>query len=413
MKVIFWGVGNIAREFIKRHEAFLRVVEVVGFTDSDQRKWKNCFEKWIVFPPNLILKQKYDYILILSSYYDEIRNILLKNYAVIPEKIISIDVADQIYVQNVHGTADGYKFASRSLFTEFAFTEKIYDKMLVDMDNMFSYYYLKEKYTYFIQRFWDEFYYGDWQFECRECMVKENTPIWICWLQGLENAPEIVKCCVNSIISNVEGKIHIITYDNYNKYVKIDECILKKHKCGIISKTHFSDIIRLALLCKYGGIWMDATLYMMDSRLPDYIYKLPFFMYKVKWTMDEGYLDPRLFASWFIKSERDNPVLNVLYKTIEQYWKMEEEFPYCLFHYLLRLIWENYAIEEKYKNRLNIYDDRCRILGRQMEKRYDELMWNMIKKEEPLQKLTYKAAWGGRETLFMHIFYQNLRVKSL
>ena len=30
-----------------------------------------------------------------------------------------------------------------------------------------------------------------------------------------------------------------------------------------------------------------------------------------------------------------------------------------------------------------------------MEKRYDELMWNMIKKEEPLQKLTYKAAWGG------------------
>ena len=148
MKVIFWGVGNIAREFIKRHEAFLRVVEVVGFTDSDQRKWKNCFEKWIVFPPNLILKQKYDYILILSSYYDEIRNILLKNYAVIPEKIISIDVADQIYVQNVHGTADGYKFASRSLFTEFAFTEKIYDKMLVDMDNMFSYYYLKEKYTY-------------------------------------------------------------------------------------------------------------------------------------------------------------------------------------------------------------------------------------------------------------------------
>lgn len=396
-KIIFWGSGNVAREFMKRHLSFIQTVKVVGFTDSDEKKWQSCFIGYNIFPPDILLKQDFDYILILSSYFDEIKEILVEQYNVLPRKIMSIDDADQMYVRSVYGSKDGRKFVSRLLCAEFAFSEKIYDKMLEEMDNMFSYYFLKEKYMSFIKNAWKDFGHNDWEIEDIKHIEKKDTPIWICWLQGIENAPDIVKCCVNSIISNVEGKIHIIDYSNYSEYVSIEEYILNKHKSGVISKTHFSDILRLALLCKYGGVWMDATLFMMDAGLPDYIYKLPVFMYRLRRTMDMGYLDSRLFTTWFIKSEKNNPILNVLYKMIEEYWKVENENPYYIFHYFLRMVWDNYAIEKNYGYRLNIYDDGCRVLSGLMDKKYDKVLWTMIKETSPLQKLTYKDKWESKE----------------
>lgn len=332
-------------------------------------------------------------------------------YSIVPEKIISIDDADWICVKNIHGTENGHKFASRSLFTEFAFTEKIYDKMLDQMDNMFSSYYLKEKYLPLIREIWDEFNYKKWDFENGQQTLRENTPIWICWLQGIEDAPEIVKCCIGSIISNVDGKKHIITYDNYSSYVTLGAHIIKKHESGIISKTHFSDILRLALLCKYGGIWMDATILMMDEGLPDYIYKSPIFMYKIRYTMEYGYMDPRFFTNWFIKSEKENPVLSILYKTIEEYWRLENKNTYCLFHYILRLIWDNYIIGQKYSNRLNIYDDRCRVLRKIINEKYDKVLWDMIKEEEPLQKLSYKNMGDVKKDSFYQYILLNYKLK--
>ena len=38
-----------------------------------------------------------------------------------------------------------------------------------------------------------------------DCNPKLRNKIWICWWQGIDNAPEIVKACVDSIRSN-DGK---------------------------------------------------------------------------------------------------------------------------------------------------------------------------------------------------------------
>lgn len=42
---------------------------------------------------------------------------------------------------------------------------------------------------------------------------------------------------------------------------------------------HFSDIVRENLLYKYGGIWMDATIY-MTSPFPDTIYNYDYYTIK-------------------------------------------------------------------------------------------------------------------------------------
>ena len=95
-----------------------------------------------------------------------------------------------------------------------------------------------------------------------EKIIEKSDKIWICWFQGIENAPELVKACYNSVLKNYKDKeIIVLTEENYEQYVDIPEYILKKWKKGYISFAHFSDILRIELLSKYGGLWLDSTIF--------------------------------------------------------------------------------------------------------------------------------------------------------
>ena len=78
--------------------------------------------------------------------------------------------------------------------------------------------------------------------------------IWICWFQGLENAPPVVKRCYESVKENLKCyTIHFLTAENMLEYADIPEGILQKWKKGIIGNAHLSDYLRSALLNKWGG----------------------------------------------------------------------------------------------------------------------------------------------------------------
>ena len=56
-----------------------------------------------------------------------------------------------------------------------------------------------------------------------------------------------------------DREIVLITQDNLFNYVQFPDYILKKWEAGVITNTHFSDLLRLELLIKYGGTWSDET----------------------------------------------------------------------------------------------------------------------------------------------------------
>ena len=94
----------------------------------------------------------------------------------------------------------------------------------------------------------------------KEKNIKEDCPIWTMWYQGIEAAPPIVRSCIQSIIENrAKHPVIIITRYNIDKYIKLPFYIMEKLNNNIISLTHFSDIVRVALLFKYGGYWIDST----------------------------------------------------------------------------------------------------------------------------------------------------------
>lgn len=106
--------------------------------------------------------------------------------------------------------------------------------------------------------------------EDRFVVPKQNEEfkdcICICWWQGIENAPEIVKQCVASITAYAGSHpVIVITDDNLKDFVKFPAWLEEKRKDGTISKTHIFDILRLTLLATYGGVWLDSTFFCTGS----------------------------------------------------------------------------------------------------------------------------------------------------
>lgn len=93
----------------------------------------------------------------------------------------------------------------------------------------------------------------------------ENAPVWVFWWQGEEAAPTLVQRCIRSMRNQANGRpVNVVDRENYRTFVDIPEHIEKKREAGIISLTHFSDILRMALLAEHGGLWLDATIYAAD-----------------------------------------------------------------------------------------------------------------------------------------------------
>lgn len=88
------------------------------------------------------------------------------------------------------------------------------------------------------------------------------APIWVCWLQGEENAPPLVRRCIASIRQHA-GKhpVHVLTEENLPSYIDLPSIIWKKRKEGKIQSANFSDVVRMALIYRYGGLWLDATIF--------------------------------------------------------------------------------------------------------------------------------------------------------
>ncbi len=99
--------------------------------------------------------------------------------------------------------------------------------------------------------------------------TRANEPIWVFWWQGEQKAPELVQLCIQSIIRNSAGHpVVVVSEDNYRSYAELPDYITEKREKGIISLTHFSDILRMSLLSKYGGLWLDATIFVSEP-IPD------------------------------------------------------------------------------------------------------------------------------------------------
>ncbi len=220
---------------------------------------------------------------------------------------------------------------------------------------------------------------------------QSNEPtriIWICWLQGLEQAPEIVKKCVALAKQNMpDYKVQIITSENIFDFVTLPEPIIRKYKKGIISFAHFSDILRTALLVQYGGIWLDATV-LLTGAIPSQMTDSPLFF------LQKSILShiPHFGSNWFLIAQKGNPVMKRMLELLFAYWGREntirDYFIYHLFLYLLLTRNEQGIVAEQQIPYIPNVD--AHTLQFTLFEDFSDAQWKQITSRSTIHKLTWK-----------------------
>ena len=133
------------------------------------------------------------------------------------------------------------------------------------------------------------------KYEDVDLVQKRTDKVWFCWMQGLDSAPKVVNVCYHSLKKNLKGKeIIVITNENIHDYVTFPDFIEEKFKKGIIPMAHYTDMLRLELLIRYGGTWIDATVYCSDNLYPEELLDCDLFVFQQLRKNSSGYAVPIL-----------------------------------------------------------------------------------------------------------------------
>lgn len=134
---------------------------------------------------------------------------------------------------------------------------------------------------------------------------KSSIPkiIWTYWGQGADQQPHVIQKCISSWKAhNKDWDVIVLDETNTDQYVRLE---LPHSRMQEIGLTKQSDLLRLQLLEKHGGVWADATVFCttpLDSWLSDYI-ETGFFAFR-----NPG--PDRLLSTWFLASEKNLPVIS-------------------------------------------------------------------------------------------------------
>ncbi len=232
----------------------------------------------------------------------------------------------------------------------------------------------------------------------------------------MDQAPIVVHKCYESWLRhNPDWDIILLDEHNINDYFLING--------ADFTPVVLSEILRINLLAKYGGIWADATCF-CNKPLDDWLFdnlQNGFFVF------DRPGPD-RMISSWFIASTTGNYILLEYQKAVNHYWAMHphvtligsskwewlqkrlERFdtsvwfspfvtkflkvhPYFWFHYLFRQL---YLADDQFKA---LWDaspkisadipHKPQIIGL-LKQLYPEIKKEIDKKVSPVYKLTWK-----------------------
>ncbi|MFD2598102.1 capsular polysaccharide synthesis protein [Sphingobacterium corticis] len=195
-----------------------------------------------------------------------------------------------------------------------------------------------------IARFWnpiiDKYFAGNLPIDeiKAKADLKGKTVVWQYWGQGMSGElPELVKICFSSVDKYCSDYTIIRLDDStIQDYIDFPDYVWKEVGEPKFKRVFFSDLLRLALLAKYGGVWIDATI-LLTGALPKRYFEMDFFVFQRDdkvfdesnwpstdmkyWSSDPDFKVRMLTSIMFAKS--NNELVSVLLAILLYYWKTQ------------------------------------------------------------------------------------------
>ena len=219
--------------------------------------------------------------------------------------------------------------------------------------------------------------------------------IYILWFQGFDQAPEVVTYCVRSWKQyNPEWTVVLLDESNLHHYVTLDYPV--QELC------HRSDVVRMLLLSRYGGVWADATTFChkpLNDWLPAYIGE-GFFVF------DRPYSN-LMISNWFIYAEPSNLLIQEWgLATLHYYRHHAKAHTYFIHHHLFEQLYTQEAFKQAW-DRVPKFSAMVPHTLQSMEF-LSNLHEDIDAKRVPLYKLSYKYRVHPYSAMNLYYLYNTL-----
>lgn len=235
-----------------------------------------------------------------------------------------------------------------------------------------------------------------------------KIPVFVIWLQGLESAPDLVRMCLNNqkaVLSSERYDHHLVTLENLKDYLTIPAFIFQQLESGRLSYTNFADIVRIGLLKEYGGLYLDATIFLkedFDEAVFDYG------LYSNKKTSYE-HINKRMiangrWASYFMIGQKNQLLFAFMWEAYLIYLERYHHFiDHFLIDYLIDLAYDTIpsvrqAIDAYPVNNLAVFDLIKNLNSTEVDEVAEFAPGTSVFKLSYKQQLLLEQ--GGKETLY-------------
>lgn len=226
----------------------------------------------------------------------------------------------------------------------------------------------------------------------QDCILfqQNESKIWVFWWTGEYDAPEIVKACIKSIRKNANGhEVIFIDRTNYLDYIKLPNEIIDKHDKGIIGHAHYSDIIRLCLLSQYGGMWIDATVF-ISQPIPSLVFEEKFYTVKT-YTPKSEFFSKSRWCGYYLAGCADFPLFSFARDCLIEHWmRVDVVIDYLIMDYVFELAYQNISsVRDAIDNLPDNNHKRSKLMAA-INEEYDEELFNELATEETFAS---KLSW--------------------
>lgn len=242
-------------------------------------------------------------------------------------------------------------------------------------------------------------------------VLRKDAPIWVCWWQGETQMPPIIRKCYQILRKQANGHVvHLVTESNCRDIVKIPEHVYEHLKEGRITITHFTDILRTALLSQHGGLWLDATYFVCHPiEIEESVW------YTLKQSKRKTSLASKFrWTGSLMGGDLGFPFFGFLFDCLVYYWERHKGLiNYFFLDYLIVLAYEEFPQFKVICDNNPLRTPDLHDLKKLFFEPYDADRWKQITACNEFLALSWKLPFpsltsDGKQTYFGH--FMNMQI---
>lgn len=236
--------------------------------------------------------------------------------------------------------------------------------------------------------------------------IKRNDSeknIWVFWWQGEENAPQLVQQCIKSMKQHANGhKVIVLTQDNWQQYARLPEHITAKVKDKTMSLTQFSDLLRMDLLTRHGGLWLDSTVFVAKD-IENEWFTAPF--RTIHYSTSTSTISKGRWTGYAMSSYGANPLLQFCKILLEEYHRRFSALAdYFLIDYTIATACRNFTEIQALVDSVPLNSEGVKTLDALFSKPYNPQEISHVLETSTFFKLNWKRQYrtecDGKETVY-------------